>query len=192
VFESWRLSYPDQAWPTGLLARVYEKLDWVQDAIREYEAILAWVPEYTEGHRRLANLYERGGRRDDALRQWNIYLTLAASDPQQFEAEGRLLRLNQIAITSPQAEAVLEGKVEVWGTADLAEGFEYYKLEYRLADGEWIVIGDLHEEPVVDGLLGVWDASSLAPGRYQLRLVVVDNTGNFLPPHELWVNVGGL
>ena len=31
--------------------------------------------------------------------------------------------------------------------------------------------------------------SSLPAGRYQLRLVVVDHTGNFLPPFELWVTV---
>jgi len=189
LFQGWRKSYSNEPWPTGLLARAYEKLDRVDDAIHEYEAILARVPEYADAHYSLAVLYERASRRDEALKQWNIYLTLASSNPQQFEAEERLQRLTQIVIAAPQAEATVKGRVEVRGTANLAEGFVYYKLEYRPPGGEWQLIGDLHHQPVVDGLLGVWDVSGLAPGRYQLRLVVVDNTGNFLPPFEMWVNV---
>jgi tetratricopeptide (TPR) repeat protein len=189
LFQSWRKAYPSEPWSTGLLARAYEKLDRVDDAIREYEAILARVPEYSDAHYSLAGLYERASRRDDALKQWNIYLTLASSNPQQFEAEERLHRLSQIVVTSPKAEAALKGRAEVRGTANLADGFVYYKLEYRTPGGEWQLIGDLHYQPVVDGLLGVWDVSGLAPGRYELRLVIVDDTGNFLPPFELWVNV---
>jgi tetratricopeptide (TPR) repeat protein len=190
LFQDWKVQQPDQVWPTGLLARAYQKLDYVDDAIREYEAVLARVPSYMDAHYQLANLYERASRRDDAIREWNIYLTLAVADSQQFQAEDRLLRLSQIVITSPQAETAVKGSVEVRGTASLDAGLNYYKLEYQSPDGTWHLVGDLHYEPVIDGPLGVWDVSGLAPGRYQLRLVVVDQTGNFLPPFEIWVNVG--
>jgi len=49
----------------------------------------------------------------------------------------------------------------------------------------------MRPRPVANGLLGTWDVGALAPGRYRLRPVVVDETGNFLPPFELWVTVAG-
>ena len=67
----------------------------------------------------------------------------------------------------------------------------YCKVEYRSADHPtgWAQVGDVHNEPVVDSLLARWDTNVLAEGFYVLRLVVVDNTGNFRPPYYTTVRV---
>ena len=55
--------------------------------------------------------------------------------------------------------------------------------------GEWQGIGELHYQTVSDGLLATWDTTGLPAGAYRLRLVVVDQTGQFVPPYELQVSV---
>ncbi|MBI2845571.1 MAG: hypothetical protein HYX86_03385 [Chloroflexi bacterium] len=95
-----------------------------------------------------------------------------------------------VQVTSPGVGASLAGVVEVRGTAAI-ENFWYYKLEFGIGEGpgdwSWITAG---YEPVVDGFLGNWDTSTLPPGAYTLRLVVVDNTGNFPQPCPVTVNIG--
>ncbi|MEZ4656759.1 MAG: helix-turn-helix transcriptional regulator [Caldilineaceae bacterium] len=86
------------------------------------------------------------------------------------------------AITSPGVNQVIAGVVQVNGTAS-HENFQYYKLEY-LVGGAYNYF-DGSNNPVVGGRLGVLDTTSLPNGAYTIRIVVVDNTGNFPPPCEV-------
>lgn len=95
-------------------------------------------------------------------------------------------------ITYPTVNAVLDG----WGTTFVkgtaaVDNFWYYKLEFGPGDlpAEWSLIKELHYQPVVNGILGDWNTGALPEGVYTLRLVVVDNTGNFPQPCQVRVIV---
>ncbi len=94
-------------------------------------------------------------------------------------------------ITSPGVGAVLRGRVEIHGTA-AAPNFWFYKVEYH-REGEpenaWHSISDVHHNQVRNGLLDVWDTGPFPPGRYRLKLTVVDITGNYPPPNVCEVPV---
>lgn len=94
-----------------------------------------------------------------------------------------------VHITSPGIGANLGGIVEVRGTAAI-NNFWYYKLEWGNGESprDWYWITAAYE-PVVEGGLGNWDTSLLPPGVYTLRLLVVDNTGNFPEPCGVTVNI---
>lgn len=94
------------------------------------------------------------------------------------------------SLTSPGVNAVLQGTVQVTGSA-YSEGFNYYKLEFGVGPSptawNFIMQGDA---PVHDGALGTWNATGLAPGLYTLQLKVVDHTGNWIdPPCQVQVTV---
>lgn len=42
---------------------------------------------------------------------------------------------------------------------------------------------------LVDGALGVFDTTLLPNGEYTIRLIVVDQAGNFVPPCDVTVRV---
>jgi LysM repeat protein len=93
-------------------------------------------------------------------------------------------------ITYPTVNAKLDG----WGTTFIkgtasVGNFWFYKLEFGWGElpEEWFAIGELHYEPVVNGILGCWNSGALPEGVYQLRLVVVDITGNFPQPCQVRV-----
>jgi YbbR domain-containing protein len=91
-------------------------------------------------------------------------------------------------ITYPTVNAILIGKVEILGSANI-EGFDYYKFEFKREGAlEWSFL-ERFEEPVEDGVLGVWDTSLLQSGVYLFRLVVVDTSGNYPEPCEVRVIV---
>jgi LysM repeat protein len=98
----------------------------------------------------------------------------------------------QANITEPTVNAELDGSgiTFVRGTATI-DNFWYYKLEFAFGEWptEWFLIEDLHFEPVVGGYLGDWKTGALPEGVYQLRLVVVDGTGNYPEPCQVQVNV---
>ena len=75
------------------------------------------------------------------------------------------------------------------GTAAI-DGFQYYKLEMGVGrnPGEWSFLFS-NETPLRDGELGKWDTGPLPAGEYTLRLVVVDQTGNFPTPCQVTVNI---
>ncbi|MGC9359346.1 MAG: hypothetical protein ACP5G7_03095 [Anaerolineae bacterium] len=93
-----------------------------------------------------------------------------------------------VCITSPTANEILSGNVSIIGTAR-ADRFQFYKIEYAAGENptEWNVYGELHYQPITDGTLATFDASALPDGVYWLQLVVVDETGNFAPPHRVRV-----
>jgi LysM repeat protein len=95
-----------------------------------------------------------------------------------------------VNITEPTVNAVLDGAgiTFIRGTATV-DNFWYYKLEFAFGEWptEWFLIEDLHFEPVIGGYLGDWKTGALPEGVYQLRLVVVDGTGNYPTPCQLQV-----
>jgi hypothetical protein len=87
----------------------------------------------------------------------------------------------QIMITSPKPGDLVKGQVILVGTANIPN-FGFYKYEFSpLGTDVWFTI---QADRVVkqDYTLGSWDTSEVTPGDYNLRLVVIDNQGNALPP----------
>lgn len=95
-------------------------------------------------------------------------------------------------ITSPGPNQVVQGNVPIRGTANIA-GFQYYKVEVgpgnNPKDHEWTVVGNLHERPVSGGVLETFNSGAYPAGTYSLRLVVVDQTGNYPEPCRVTVTV---
>lgn len=96
----------------------------------------------------------------------------------------------QARITSPGPGAILEGAVSIVGSANIPN-FQYYKIEVGPGESptSWSLITDLRYTPVVGGQLDIWDTTPFPPGVYTIRLVVVDNTGNFPEPCTVQVTV---
>jgi hypothetical protein len=87
----------------------------------------------------------------------------------------------QIMITSPKPGDVIKGQVILVGTANIPN-FGFYKYEFSaLGTDVWSTI-QANREVKQDVELGGWDTSEVSPGDYNLRLVVIDNQGNVLPP----------
>lgn len=97
-----------------------------------------------------------------------------------------------VRITYPGQNQVVQGNVPVRGTASIAD-FQYYKVEVgpgsNPKDHEWTVIGSLHQSPVSGGVLETFNSGAYAAGIYTLRLVVVDQTGNYPQPCRVTVSV---
>ena len=92
-------------------------------------------------------------------------------------------------IVSPLPGAVLSGKVEVQGTADIPD-FAFYVLEISTLGDNWMNV-HTHNEPVSSGVLGEWDSDRHAPGEHAFRLVVYNSAGAFLEPCAIPVSIGG-
>ena len=89
-------------------------------------------------------------------------------------------------MTAPLVNQVVVDSIRVEGTAAIA-AFDYYKFEIRRADIDdgwhWLATFD---SAVPSGELAVLDVAALPEGPYLLRLVVVDQVGNFpAPPCEV-------
>jgi hypothetical protein len=92
-------------------------------------------------------------------------------------------------IVSPLPGAVLSGKVEVRGTADIPD-FAFYVLEISTLGDNWLNILT-QSEPVSAGIMGQWDSTRHAPGEHAFRLVVYNADGAFVEPCVIPVSVGG-
>ena len=87
----------------------------------------------------------------------------------------------QIMITSPKPGDVVKGQVILVGTASIPN-FGFYKYEFApLGTDVWSTI-QANNKVRQDFELGRWDTSEVLQGDYNLRLVVLDNQGNALPP----------
>ncbi|MFN2165011.1 MAG: hypothetical protein ACK2U9_01965 [Anaerolineae bacterium] len=97
-----------------------------------------------------------------------------------------------VRITSPGVNQVVRGNVPVRGVANI-DSFQYYKVEVgpggNPRDNEWTVIGQLHNAPVTGGVLETFNSGSYPAGTYTLRLVVVDQTGNYPAPCQVTITV---
>lgn len=92
-------------------------------------------------------------------------------------------------LTAPGMNAAVSGVVTLIGTAAI-DRFQYYKVEMGVGaqPAEWSFLF-ANQSPVVNGILGQWDTGPLPAGTYSLRLVVVDQTGNYPPPCQTVVQV---
>jgi hypothetical protein len=84
-------------------------------------------------------------------------------------------------ITSPASNAVLQGTVDIVGSADQSS-FQFYIVEFHpepVTGDRWQIIGDIHETPVVNGVLESWNTGLYPDGSYTLRLRAVRLDGNY-------------
>ena len=97
-----------------------------------------------------------------------------------------------VRITAPGLNQVVQGNVPIRGIAGGAS-FQYYKVEVgpgsNPRDQEWNVVGQLHRNAVAGGVLETFNSGAYAPGTYTLRLVVVDQTGNYPEPCRVTITV---
>lgn len=83
-----------------------------------------------------------------------------------------------VQINAPGLGQAVSGAVTIAGNALYGEQFGYYKLEIRADAMQVYNFFSRSEMPTQGGTLGRLDTSLFAPGRYWLRLVVVDRSGN--------------
>ena len=105
---------------------------------------------------------------------WLVQLSAAVAAP---PSQGQDVSI----ITEPPSNAVVQGLVQIKGSAD-HPSFQFYKVEFApepIADDQWQIIGDLHQEPVINGVLETWDTTPFPDGSYTLRLRVVRQDGNY-------------
>ena len=105
---------------------------------------------------------------------WLIQFSSVAAAP---ERQGEDLAV----ITSPESNAVVQGTVEIIGSAD-HPSFQFYIVEFHpepVTNDQWQIIGDIRETPVVDGVLETWDTTLFPDGSYTLRLRTVRLDGNY-------------
>lgn len=83
-----------------------------------------------------------------------------------------------LAITSPVADELLRGPVNITGRLDVPV-FTAARLEFAYATNPtdtWFLI-QMFSQPVVDGTLATWDTTSITDGNYVLRLRVTFEDG---------------
>jgi hypothetical protein len=80
----------------------------------------------------------------------------------------------QPRVDSPQAGAVLQGKISIIGSTDVLD-FQSAEISFRYEvdpTDTWYLIQQSREK-VVDGVLASWDTTTIADGEYRLRLTVI-------------------
>jgi hypothetical protein len=90
----------------------------------------------------------------------------------------------------PGENEVVSGDLNVIGSAT-HDNFQYYKIEAAPganASGPWQHVGN-GQAPVTSGFLTTVNTRNLTNGAWTLQLVVVDQTGNFIPPCQVTVTV---
>ena len=76
-----------------------------------------------------------------------------------------------VAIVSPEGGDILQGAVEIRGTASSAS-FLSAELAFSYAadtTNTWFTIGDI-AQPIIDAQLMTWDTTAISDGEYMLRL----------------------
>ncbi len=91
-------------------------------------------------------------------------------------------------IYSPLPGAVLSGKVEVQGTADIVD-FAFYVLEISTLGDNWLTV-HTQDIPVSSDILGNWNASFYPQGEYGFRLVVYNAAGAYPVPCVIPIYIG--
>jgi hypothetical protein len=91
-------------------------------------------------------------------------------------------------ISSPGNGSAVSGIIAVVGTAN-HEQFQYYKVEYAPAGTEGFNYLAGGQSIVNNGALITFDTTALPNGNWTLRLIVVDQTGNFPTPCQVTVQI---
>jgi hypothetical protein len=95
---------------------------------------------------------------------------------------------DQIMISSPQPGEIVNGSIQIIGTANVPN-FGFYKYEIApIGTQSWATIS-AGREAKQDEELGAWNTGSLTNGEYFLRLVITDNEGASLEPCIIAVRV---
>jgi hypothetical protein len=105
---------------------------------------------------------------------WLIQFSGAMAAPQEQEEDLAI-------ITGPSSNAVVQGVVQITGSAD-HPSFQFYILESApepITGDQWQIIGDIHQEPVIGGVLETWNTTLYPDGSYTIRLRVVRLDGNY-------------
>lgn len=84
------------------------------------------------------------------------------------------------AITAPATGATISGKVDIVGTA-AGSNFGYYKVEFK-SMSQWVLTDGIaqHTTAVTNGKLVTWDTTTIPDGTYDVRLLVTDQTGQYV------------
>lgn len=97
---------------------------------------------------------------------------------------------DRAVLIRPGNNEVVRGVVNVIGTAS-HDSFQYYKVEYAAgaqAAGGFVYLGG-GNAAVINNVLTSVDTNALGNGPWTLRLIVVDQTGNFPPPCQVTISV---
>ncbi len=92
------------------------------------------------------------------------------------------------AILRPGMNETVRGTLTVVGSAT-RDAFQYYKIEYAPAGTANFTYLTGDSNPVVNGFLANIDTAALGNGGWTLRLVVVDQTGNYNEPCQVTIFV---
>ncbi|MBI3160446.1 MAG: hypothetical protein HYZ26_12685 [Chloroflexi bacterium] len=94
-----------------------------------------------------------------------------------------------LIITSPTAGETVSGETAIEGSVQVTN-LGFYKVEYARAQEElWLTI-QAGRSPVDEGaLVPVWDTRNIPPGEYVLQLIVIDNSGQSLPPCRVPIRI---
>ena len=97
---------------------------------------------------------------------------------------------NRSLLLRPGQNEVVRGLIHVIGTAS-HESFQYYKVEVAPGSGatEGFTYVGGGNSPVISNFLTSIDTATLGNGAWTIRLIVVDQTGNFPPPCQVTVSV---
>jgi tetratricopeptide (TPR) repeat protein len=186
-------SQPDALWGQVALALGKRALEGnTGQVVSLLEEASSRDPTFSELYRELALAHEAQGNGRAAQAAWDRYLVATCQGaPDADTAHAHIDWLQQTWIDQPAHGADVSGQVAIIGTATLAEGFQFYKLEYASASGpeQWTAIGDAVDDPVEHGLLAAWSTSGLPAGEYWLRLTVVDIDGNHSPYDQVTIRV---
>lgn len=91
-------------------------------------------------------------------------------------------------ILRPGDNERVSGTITIIGTAT-HEKFNFYKIEYAPAGTQSFSYLGGGDSPVINGGLYSFSSTALGNGAWTLRLVVVDQTGNFPPPCQVTIQV---
>lgn len=95
----------------------------------------------------------------------------------------------EIDIVAPRSDQVVQGEVEIRGTASIAQ-FGFYKVEVaRREEPLWLTIQAGRNPVINDVLVATWDSSMMPPGDYILQLVIVDSQGSSLEPCRVPIQI---
>ncbi|MBC8252900.1 MAG: PQQ-binding-like beta-propeller repeat protein [Ardenticatenia bacterium] len=91
-------------------------------------------------------------------------------------------------ITYPRMGDWISGVVPFEGSANVPN-FQYYKFEYRSVGEEAWRFLVRFDQPVTNGTLMEWHTHTVPKGEYELRLTVIDRSGNYPEPCVVRVRV---
>jgi len=93
-----------------------------------------------------------------------------------------------LCVILPAPASKIKGNVHIVGSAN-AENFQRYKIEWQGQGGSgWAFLLE-RTTPVVNGELLMLNTSTVPTGKYGLRLTVIDPSGNYGEPFEIWWTV---